>query len=216
MRGIEEPTIMDQKPDEILDAKSARLAHQAIRPPDLPQPKAAPEPPQESIPKASPSPFTAGPVSVKIRSENGGDDDESPASGLAPFNTRVTAMIVDIVVAVGLIIGLNILLPEFAHKLSWLVGFAYIVTRDSLPFLGGQSVGKKAMNLRAVTLDGKPLTGNWEPGLIRSAVLMIPFFALVEIFILLTREGKPDQGRRLGDEWAKTKVIVVPVEEKSV
>jgi len=45
---------------------------------------------------------------------------------------------------------------------------------------------------------------------------MIPFFALVEIFILLSREGKPDHGRRLGDEWAKTKVIVVPVGEKSV
>ena len=208
MRGIEVTTIMDQKPEEILDAKSARLARQAIRPPDLPPPKAAPEPPLVSIPKASPSPFNAGPVNVKIRSGKEADDDESPASGLAPFNTRVTAMIVDIVVAVGLIIGLNIILPEFAHKLSWLVGCAYIVTRDSLPFLGGQSVGKKAMSLRAVTLDGKPLTGNWECSLIRSGVLLIPFFQLLELWILLTREETTARGRRLGDEWSKTKVII--------
>jgi hypothetical protein len=31
---------------------------------------------------------------------------------------------------------------------------------------------------------------------------------LVELFVLLTREDKPERGRRLGDEWAKTKVIV--------
>jgi len=83
------------------------------------------------------------------------------------------------------------------------------VTRDGLPFLGGQSVGKKAMKLKAVTLDDRSLAGNWEPALIRGAVLAIPLFALVELFILLSREEKPERGRRLGDEWAKTKVIVV-------
>jgi hypothetical protein len=44
---------------------------------------------------------------------------------------------------------------------------AYFVTRDSLPFLGGQSVGKKAMKLTVVTLDDKSLSGNWEPAVIR-------------------------------------------------
>jgi len=114
------------------------------------------------------------------------------------------------VLAVGLQIAVWIVLPGFfGASIPTLVGLAYLVTRDSLPFLGGQSVGKKAMHLKAVTLDDKSLAGNWEPGLIRNAVLVIPLFALVEVFILLTREDTPEHGRRLGDEWAKTKVIVV-------
>ena len=100
------------------------------------------------------------------------------------------------------------MLPGFAERIAWLVGIAYLVTRDSLPFLGGQSVGKKAMKLKVVTLEGKPITGNWEAALIRNGVLLIPFFGLIELFVLLTREDKPEHGRRLGDEWAKTKVIM--------
>lgn len=144
------------------------------------------------------------------------DDEEEAGSDLAPFNTRMIAAFIDVLIAAGLQIAAAMVLPGILGRSAWLIAMAYLVTRDSLPFLGGQSIGKRAMHLRAVTLDGRPLTGNWEPGVIRSAVLMIPFFAFVEIFILLTREGKPDQGRRLGDEWAKTKVIVEPVEEKSV
>ena len=109
------------------------------------------------------------------------------------------------------------ILPGFASKLGWLVLAGYLITRDSLPFLGGQSVGKKAMKIKAVTLDDKSLVGNWEVAAIRNGVLLIPFFGLIELFILLTREDKPERGRRLGDEWAKTKVIMapdLPAEEK--
>jgi uncharacterized RDD family membrane protein YckC len=200
--------MMDQKPEEILDAKSARLAQQNIRPPDLPPPKVALEPSVASIPKTSTAPIPEAAVKVRIRTGDESGDEGSPTSGLAPFNTRAAAMAIDGVVAIGVVIGLNLLLPEFAHKLSWLIGAAYVVTRDSLPFLGGQSVGKKAMNLRTVTLEGKPLTGNWEPSLIRGGVLIIPFFQLLELWILLTREETAARGRRLGDEWAKTKVII--------
>lgn len=140
-----------------------------------------------------------------------GDADDAPEAGSAvPFNTRVVATVIDMVIFIGISILLAMVLPSFASKLSWLAPMAYIVTRDSLPFLGGQSVGKKAMKIRAVTLDGKPLTGNWEAGGIRNGVLLIPFFALVELYILLTRDSGPDRGRRLGDEWAKTKVIFEP------
>ena len=195
-----------------MDDDSASPASQGPPPPDLPKP-AIPPPSLPPVPEpALPPVSSAPPVQVQVRE----DRDEEVESGLAPFNTRMIAAIIDVLISAGLQIAVSMILPGFMSRTAWLIGAAYLVTRDSLPFLGGQSVGKKAMHLRAVTLDGKPLTGNWEPGLIRSAVLMIPFFALVEIFILLTREGKPDQGRRLGDEWAKTKVIVVPVEEKSV
>ncbi|NJR42921.1 MAG: hypothetical protein HC767_09930 [Akkermansiaceae bacterium] len=65
------------------------------------------------------------------------------------------------------------------------------------------------MKIRAVTSDGKSLSGNWTPTIIRNVVFMIPCFAIVELIVLITRQGKPEEGRRLGDDWAKTKVIVV-------
>jgi uncharacterized RDD family membrane protein YckC len=182
-----------------------------IPPPDLSRPAPPPPSPLESIPRSTnPPPLsTPGNVGAKVNLRTDGrDDDGPPAGGIAPFNTRVIAVIIDWVVAFGVILGLTFILPGFADRLAYLVGLAYLVTRDSLPFLGGQSVGKKAMKIQTVTLDGKSLVGNWEAALIRNGVLIIPLFPLVELFILLTREDKPERGRRLGDEWAKTKVII--------
>ncbi len=207
---------MDEQPEEKIEPVTTGASRPNIPPPDLGRKEAAPGSPLDKI-RESVRPPVPGPdaaVKVKVRTGDGTGGEESPASGLVPFNTRIIAMIIDWVVMMGLVLGLHFLLPGFAERLAWIVGCAYIVTRDSLPFLGGQSVGKKAMGIRAVTLDGRPLTGIWEPSLIRGGVLLIPFFPVLELFILLTREDKPERGRRLGDEWAKTKVIVekAPVE----
>ena len=185
---------MDEEP---LSALKPAVPKPAIPPPDLPKP-------QEPIPAVSAAP----PVNVRIREAGHSDDDAPEAGSFVPFNTRVIAAVIDVVVAIGLQISVLWILPDFASRIAWLVGLAYMVTRDSLPFLGGQSVGKKAMKLKVVTLEDKPITGNWEVALVRNGVLLIPFFGLIEIFVLLTREDKPERGRRLGDEWAKTKVIV--------
>jgi uncharacterized RDD family membrane protein YckC len=203
-RGIEELAIMDPHP-EIKSALKSEWESKpvVVPPPDLPKPPAPPP----SLPPASAA-FPDAAVKVKIRSAQDPGERESSDDTLASFNTRATAALLDVVVALGIAIGLAVLLPGFADRLAWLTGFAYLVTRDSLPFLGGQSVGKKAMKLRVVTLDGKSLIGNWETALIRNGVLVIPLFAFVELFILLTREDTPERGRRLGDEWAKTRVIV--------
>jgi uncharacterized RDD family membrane protein YckC len=96
---------------------------------------------------------------------------------------------------------------DFLAVLAEPVMLAFILTRDGLPFLNGQSPGKTAMKIKAVTVDGKSLAGNWQPAVIRNAVLLIPLFPVVELVVLLTREDKPDQGIRLGDEWAKTRVV---------
>jgi uncharacterized RDD family membrane protein YckC len=128
----------------------------------------------------------------------------------ASMANRIIATAIDAIVAFGLNVGASIVLsriPGPAEHLSALVGVAYLLTRDALPFLEGQSVGKKAMGIRAVTTAGKPLTGDWQPCLIRNGVLIIPFFALVELIVLLTRQDKPKPLLRLGDEWAHTKVI---------
>lgn len=115
---------------------------------------------------------------------------------IASDGNRIIAYIIDAVITGALCI---------VPLVGWIVGIAYYLTRDALPFLDGQSVGKKAMKLRAVTEDGQPLTNNWGPALIRNVVLLIPFFPLVELIVMLTNPGK----RRLGDQWAKTKVIAV-------
>lgn len=204
--------IMNDEPKPNAEPKSTPPPN--IRPPDLSKKEAAPESPLDKIKHVAPAPppTAAGDPAVKVHVRSGGQsaDEISSLDGIAPFNTRLIAVIIDIVLVWGVQLGLALILPGFASKLAWLVGLGYFVTRDSLPFLGGQSVGKKAMKIRAVTRDGKPLTGNWEPSLIRAGVLCIPFFFVLELYLLLTREGGPDRGQRLGDEWAKTKVILEP------
>lgn len=206
---------MDAEPEKETDVKSGDLPKPVIPPPQIPAPHIPPPPsvpPPPSAAASTPPPVPAGDPAVKVTLRTG--DDPLPGGvATVPFNTRIVAAVIDIVIANGVAILLALVLPSFASKLAWLVSMAYIVFRDSLPFLGGQSVGKKAMKIRAVTLEGKPLTGNWEAGGIRSGVLLIPFFGLVEIFILLTRESGVDRGRRLGDEWAKTRVIFEPQPE---
>jgi len=196
------------------DPASTPLASHAPPPPDLPR-YTPPTPSVGSIsegPPVVPTPPADGPK-LKIRVAEEPEVELSPHGALAPFNTRIIAAAIDCVLAFGLNIACWLVLPGLVGRsIPWLVALAYMVTRDSLPFLGGQSVGKKAMNLKAVTLDGHSLAGNWNAGLIRNLVLVIPLFGLIELFILLSREDKPEHGRRLGDEWANTKVIVVKPE----
>jgi uncharacterized RDD family membrane protein YckC len=73
---------------------------------------------------------------------------------------------------------------------------AYFLLRDAL--FGGQSIGKKAMKYAAVREDGSSLAGDFGASATRNVSLLIP---LVDaIFVLM---DKP----RLGDGWAKTKVV---------
>jgi len=183
-----------------------------IPPPSLVAPPPPPPSPMDAVrPNVPPPPAPDARVEVHIAT--GSRETGEPGEVLASFNTRAVAFIIDTVVMVGLAVGVDWLLPS---AFGTLVGFAYLLTRDSLPFLAGQSVGKKAMRIQAVTISGKSLAGDWQTGGIRNGVLLIPFFILVEIYMLLSREDKPDHGKRLGDEWAKTKVIVVkpPVTEE--
>ena len=87
--------------------------------------------------------------------------------------------------------------------LGLLVVVAYLLMRDALPFLDGQSIGKKLVGIRAVDENGAALTGNYGPSVIRNVVLIIPFFPLVELIVLLTNS----ETRRLGDQWGKTRVV---------
>jgi len=124
----------------------------------------------------------------------------APEQILATTGNRILAVLID-----GLIAGAITGLLAAVAGIGPIIGLAYMLTRDALPFLDGQSIGKKAMKLRAISSEtGKPLTSNWGPSVIRNIVLYIPLFPLVELFILSSNK----EGQRLGDQWAKTKVIV--------
>ncbi len=200
---------MDQDPAPDTEKKPPALPKPSIPPPDLSRRPPPPPSPLESLPKSTPSASAAEPmVKVKIRPAGDAEGEEVPADGLAPFNPRVVAVVIDLLVGLGVTLACIWILPALLEWIGQLAGMAYFITRDSLPFLGGQSVGKKAMKLKVTTLEGTSLVGNWSASLIRNGILLIPFVALVELYILLTRENRSDRGRRLGDEWAKTKVIV--------
>ncbi len=158
-------------------------------------------------PSQSPSPLEK--ISSSRNSQNPVVEVASPSS-MAPLAPRLIATVIDfgICVVISLVF---MILPSQLENLGGLVAMSYILLRDALPFLGGQSIGKKLMKIRAVTADGQSLSGNWSPALIRNAILLVPCLGVIaELIVLITREGKPEAGRRLGDDWAKTKVILDP------
>jgi len=132
----------------------------------------------------------------------------TPAAATGPeadLGKRIAAAFIDFLVAMALAWAAGMLMS----RLSYPVWIAYMLTRDSLPFLDGQSIGKKALNLRAVSESGKSLSGDWNAGLIRNIPMAIPFGALVELIVMLVNKDKPGGLRRLGDQWGKTKVVNV-------
>ncbi len=93
--------------------------------------------------------------------------------------------------------------------LNYAVMGLVMLTRDSLPFLEGQSLGKKVMKTKAVKEDGSSLAGDWVTGATRNILFAVPVAGVVECFTMLSRSGNAGAGKRLGDDWAKTKVISV-------
>lgn len=171
-------------------------------------PSSAPAAVEEKKPAVAPLQVNATPD----REEGDKLPVEAVDESLVSFGTRVTAALIDLGIAFGLYLSVVIFAKMtlgFLDFLAFPVFAAAILFRDGLPFLKGQSPGKTAMKIKAVTTSGDSLAGNWSPALIRNAVLLIPLFSIVELVVLLKREDKQDHGIRLGDTWAGTKVIKV-------
>jgi uncharacterized RDD family membrane protein YckC len=150
-------------------------------------------------------PVQATAKSGKLKMDADAEEEETKPGGDAPFEGRVVATIIDSFIAVGL----YMVLASMWTVLGNLALLGYLLTRDALPFLEGQSIGKKIMKLRAVTMEGKSLSGNWQASIVRNLSLVIPFFGLVEAYILYSRQGGGGALQRFGDEWAKTRVVTV-------
>jgi uncharacterized RDD family membrane protein YckC len=118
----------------------------------------------------------------------------APARELASPGSRFLAHFLD-----GIVGGVPVVIPIA----GWLWMFLYFGTKDALPFLGGQSIGKKVMGLRVVNLEtGKPIKGDYGAAITRQLSLFIPIFNLFDACMVFSSEG-----RRFGDKWAKTVVV---------
>jgi len=117
--------------------------------------------------------------------------------------SRFLALLID-----GIIASIPMYIMAFIAGATGIAVLAYLgyalylivfLLRDAL--FGGQSIGKKVMKYRAVKEDGSSLNGDFGASAIRNISIMIPIVGLVDMIFVLT--DKP----RLGDGWAKTKVV---------
>ncbi|MFC7336664.1 RDD family protein [Haloferula chungangensis] len=189
-------------------------------PPSLSKPSPVPPPPSlskaEPAPEMPPASSSPGPPvlqkPVKVNTPEEAADEELAHEAPAPLNTRLLAGLIDGLVGGGLGFVVSLILPS---QLATLVWIAYMMVRDCLPFLKGQSVGKTAMKLKVVKKDGSDLVNDWQTGVIRNILMVIPIFGpLIEAVVLISRDGKPEKGMRLGDDFVKTRVIVWRPEEE--
>ncbi|MCL2073869.1 MAG: RDD family protein [Marinilabiliaceae bacterium] len=110
----------------------------------------------------------------------------------APLTERILAAIVDIAIVCGL---------SLFPRIGWIFGLFYFLLRDSL-FFKGQSLGKKLMRIKVITLpENEPLSNYPEKSALRAIVALIPGLNLVDLWFLIT------VGYRLADKWAQTAVI---------
>lgn len=170
-------------------------------PPDLVPPRPTPPPPDLAPPPPAPPVPNLPPVAAASEpAEKREAEDPAPeVGGDASFEARVVAGIIDLFMAGFIAAAVGALF----EPLGSLCALAYLLTRDALPFLEGQSIGKKLMKLRAAGPEGKPLTGNWQASIVRN----IPLVILVDVVVLYLRKDRDGPLLRLGDEWAKTRVV---------
>lgn len=135
---------------------------------------------------------------------------------LAPITRRMWAQLLDLMILTGissLATTLSLLffsaLPEFAFAFSSFVTafafFGYFAISEAK--FQGQTLGKKALNVRVISADGTPITVRqaWLRNLLRIAdVLPVAYVAGVTSILASPR------AQRLGDMVAGTMVVVEP------
>ncbi len=135
---------------------------------------------------------------------------------LAPITRRMWAQLLDLMILTGissLATTLSLLffsaLPEFAFAFSSFVTafafFGYFAISEAK--FQGQTLGKKALNVRVISADGTPITVRqaWLRNLLRIADLL-PGAYVVGVTSLLASP----RAQRLGDMVAGTMVVVEP------
>lgn len=121
------------------------------------------------------------------------------ANKLATKTSRFFADLIDVLVVIVLTIF------TFYLPVVDLIGLAYYLFRDALPFLGGQSIGKKLMKIRVIMIEkNKDMVGEYGAAFFRSFLQVIPVISIIDAIFIFG-----DRRQRLGDRIAKTNVIKV-------
>ena len=85
------------------------------------------------------------------------------------------------------------------------LALVYLLVKDALPFLNGQSLGKKAMSIRVIDNNtASIITNEYGKAISREIIQWIPLLNLVDAIMVFSSGG-----RRLGDKWADTYVVEV-------
>jgi uncharacterized RDD family membrane protein YckC len=109
-------------------------------------------------------------------------------------NKRVCGFLID--VAVVSITGI-VLVFILGRNVDWFVWITYMLFKDCF---NGQGIGKRLVSLLVVDANGNPPKPTQT--IVRNLPLIVPFFPIIEYFVLL----RSKEGRRLGDRLAKTRV----------
>ncbi|MBL8013904.1 MAG: RDD family protein [Candidatus Omnitrophica bacterium] len=120
-------------------------------------------------------------------------------------NKRVCAFIIDNIIfdLIGLSV-FGLFLVDF-DLLFWLFGMVF---KDCV---GGQSLGKRVVGILVLGSDGNSATA--MDTIKRNVLLILPIVPLVEYVVMLR---DPENGQRLGDKWAETKVTDLKPESKDI
>lgn len=121
------------------------------------------------------------------------------------INKRVCAFIIDNIIfdLIGLAV-FGFFLVDF-DLLFWLLGMAF---KDCV---GGQSLGKRVVGIQILDADGNPASA--MDTIKRNALMVLPILPLIEFIVMLRDE---ENGQRLGDKWAQTKVTDLKPETKDI
>lgn len=138
--------------------------------------------------------------------------ESQPQVKTAEVSQRIIAYVIDGALLMGVCIVISILGTIVGHipvlglivnmllmLCMMIVSWGYCFLKDGL--YDGRSIGKKIIGLRVVTDSGQQCS--WIDSLKRNLLMLI---SPVELIVLLTSKD----GKRLGDQWACTKVIAEP------
>jgi uncharacterized RDD family membrane protein YckC len=135
--------------------------------------------------------------------------DYQPASLFKRFVARFLDRLFAIFLGVICIMFFRLFHNSDLESTGILVGIflalVYLLTKDALPFLNAQSLGKKAMGIQVIDNNTASIIINeYGKAISREIVQWIPLLNLVDALMTFG-----DNGRRLGDKWADTYVVEV-------
>lgn len=125
---------------------------------------------------------------------------QQPGMEYVGVGPRILAFIIDAII-VGVVSSiLSFVLRDAATPVTSILGLAYFIVMEAMR---GATVGKMALGLRTVKVDGQPIS--WQEAIIRGLLRIVDAFPFGLIGIIMISNSPIKQ--RLGDRVANTVVV---------